>query len=139
MLNWQGQKTSMTMINNLFLTKLYHVRYLSHLALQVESSNWEHLTRIHSIQSRCYFGAKTSRSTFLLEKWLHPLFYWIRYSWSRSTHILYYINLSVRWNTLLRNQISPCQLCPLLNFLQKTVYEKTIFVCQPIMTWLCKK
>jgi hypothetical protein len=88
----------------------YHVRYLSHLALQVGSSNWVHKIRIHSIQRWHHFGTKTSRSAFLLEKRLHPLLYWIWYSWSASTHILYYINfLSVRWNTLLRNQISSCQ------------------------------
>ncbi len=40
---------------------------------------------------------------------LHSLLYWIWYSWSGSTHIPYYINLSVRWNTLLRNQISSFQ------------------------------
>ncbi len=82
---------------------------MSHLALQVGPSNWVHKTRIHSIQRWHHFGAKTSRSTFLLEKQFHPFLYWIKYSWSGSTHILYYINLSVRWNTLLRNQISLCQ------------------------------
>ncbi len=40
---------------------------------------------------------------------LHPSLFWIRYSWSGSTIILYYIYLSVRWNKLLRNQISLCQ------------------------------
>jgi hypothetical protein len=54
-------------------------------------------------------GTKTSRSTFLLEKRLHPFLYWIPYSWSGLTHILYSINLLVRWNTLHRNQISSCQ------------------------------
>ncbi len=86
----------------------YHVR-LSHLALQVGSSNWVHKTQIHSIQRWRHFGAKTSWSTVLLEGQLHPSLYWIPYSWSGSTIILYYINLSVRWNTLLRNQISLCQ------------------------------
>ncbi len=38
-----------------------------------------------------------------------PFKYWIKYSWSGSTHILNFINMSVRWNTLLRNQISSCQ------------------------------
>ncbi len=38
-----------------------------------------------------------------------PFKYWIKYSWSGSTHILYYINMSGRWNTLLRNMISSCQ------------------------------
>ncbi len=38
-----------------------------------------------------------------------PFKYWIKYFWSGSTHILYYIKLSLRWNTLLRNQISSCQ------------------------------
>ncbi len=51
---------------------IYHVRYLSHLALQVGSSNWVHKTRIHSIQRWHHFGSKTSQSTFLLEKQLHP-------------------------------------------------------------------
>jgi hypothetical protein len=40
---------------------------------------------------------------------LHPSLYWIRYSWSGSTIILYCTNLSVRWNTLFRDQISLCQ------------------------------
>ncbi len=88
---------------------LYHVRYLSHLTLQVESSDWVHKTWIHPIQRWHHFGAKTIQSAFLLEKRLHPFLYWIRYSWSGSTHILYYIYLSVSWNTLLRNQISSCQ------------------------------
>jgi hypothetical protein len=66
-------------------------------------------TQIHSIQRWCHFGAQTSQSAFLLEKRLHPFLHWIKYSWSGSTHILYYINLSVRWNTALRNQISSCQ------------------------------
>jgi len=87
----------------------YHVRYLSHLALQVGFSNWVHKTPIHSIQRWQHFGAKTSQFAFLLEKQLHPSLYWIQYSWSGLTIILYYINLPVRWNTLLRNQISPCQ------------------------------
>ncbi len=52
---------------------------------------------------------KTSWSVFLMVKQCHPFLYWIWYSQSGSTHILYYINLSVRWNTLLRNQISSCQ------------------------------
>ncbi len=88
---------------------LYHVRYFSHLTLQVGSSNWVNKTQIHSIQRWHHFGTITSWSAFLLEKRLHPLLYWIWYSWSRSTHILYYINLSVRWNSLHRNQISSCQ------------------------------
>ncbi len=96
---------------------LYHVRYLSHLALQVGSSNWVHKTQIHSFQRWCHFGTKTSQSAFLEEKQLHPLLYWIWYSWSESMHILYYINLSVRWNISLRNQILSYQyifyyICP---------------------------
>ncbi len=87
----------------------YHVRYLSHLALQVGFSNWVHKTRIHSIQWWRHFGAKLADPLSPLERRLHPFFYWIKYSWSGLTNILYYINLSVRWNTLLRNQISSCQ------------------------------
>ncbi len=87
----------------------YHVRYLGHLALQVGSSNWVYKTQIQSIQRWHHFGAKTNRSAFLLEKRLHRSLYWIQYSWSGSTIILYYINLSVSWNTLLRNQILLCQ------------------------------
>ncbi len=83
--------------------------FLSHLALQVGSSNWICKTQIHSIKRWRHFGAKTSQSAFLFEKRLLPLLYWIRHSWSRLTHILCYINLSVRWNTSLRNQISSCQ------------------------------
>ncbi len=81
----------------------YHVRYLSHLALQIGSSNWVHKTQIHSIQTWRHFGAnplfscKSSSNCFL---------YWIQYSWSWSTHILYYISLPVRWNTLLRNPVN---------------------------------
>ncbi len=96
-------------MEQLLYSLVFHVRYLSHLALQVGFSNGVHKTRIHSIQRWHDFGVKTSWSAFLLEKRLYPLLYWIRYSWSRSTHILYYINLSVRWNTLLRKQISSCQ------------------------------
>ncbi len=44
---------------------LYHIKIFEHFALQVGSSNRVHKTRIHSIQRGCYFGAKTSRSTFL--------------------------------------------------------------------------
>ncbi len=95
----------------------YHVRYLSNLVLQVRSSNWVHKTRINFIQRWHHFGTKTNWSAFLLETWLHPLLYWIRYSWYGSTHILYYINLSVRWNTLLWNQISLCQQVFYYNFL----------------------
>jgi len=84
-----------------------HVRYLSHLALQVGSSNWVHKTQIHSIQR--WRWHQNYPICFPLGKQLHPFLYWIRYSWSRSTIILYYINLSVSWNTLLRNQISLCQ------------------------------
>jgi hypothetical protein len=91
------------------LSTSYHVRYLSHLAVQVGSSNWGHKTRIHSIQRCRHFGAKSSRSAFLLEKQLHPFQYWIKYSWSGLAHILYYINLSIRWNTVLRKLISLCQ------------------------------
>ncbi len=89
--------------------KGYHVRYLSHLALQVGSSKWVHKTQIHSIQRCRHFGAETRCSAFLLEMQLHPSLYWIRYSRSGSTIILYYKNLSVSWYTLLRNQISFCQ------------------------------
>ncbi len=39
---------------------------------------------------------------------LHPSLFLIRYSWSRSAILLYYIYSSVRWNKLLWNQIS-CQ------------------------------
>ncbi len=92
----------------------YHARYLSNLALQVRSSNWVHKTRINSIQRWRHFGTKTSWSAFLLETWLYSLSYWIRYSWSGSTHILYYINL---WNTLLINQILLCQQVFYYNFL----------------------
>ncbi len=81
---------------------------MSHLALQVWSSKWVHKTWIHSIQRWHHFDAKTSQSTFLLEKRLHSLLYWIWYSWSGLTIILYYI-LSIKWNTLLKNQISSCQ------------------------------
>ncbi len=45
---------------------------------------------------------------FPLGKAAPPLFI-LDHSWSRLTHITYHINLSVRWNTLLRNQISSCQ------------------------------
>ncbi len=103
-ISWQ----SVTQLN-VFLSKDYHVRYLSHLALQVGSSHWVHKTRIDSIQRWHHFGAIISWSGFLLEKQLHPFLYWIKYSWSGSTNILYYINLSVGWNKLLRNQISLCQ------------------------------
>ncbi len=40
-----------------------HIRYLSHLALQVGFSNWVHKTQIHSIQRWHHFCTKTSRST----------------------------------------------------------------------------
>ena len=82
---------------------------MSHLALQVGYSNWVYKTQTHSIQRWHHFGTKTSWSPFLWEKRLHPFLYWIKYSWAQLTHILYFINLSVRWNTLLRNQISLCQ------------------------------
>ena len=79
------------------------------LGLQVGSSNWVHKTQIHSIQRWYHLVPKLANPLSLLERRVHPFYYWIKYSWSASTHILYYINLSVRWNTLLRNQISSCQ------------------------------
>ncbi len=102
-LHWKGfgQKRS--------IWYCYHLRYLNHLALQVGSSNWVHKTRIHAIWRWHHFGAKTRQSAFLLENQLHSSIYLIWYSWSGSTTTLYYINLSVSWNTLLRNLISLCQ------------------------------
>jgi hypothetical protein len=88
---------------------MHHVRYLSNLALQVGSSNWVHKTRIHSIQRWHHFGIKLANPLFPSERRLHPFNYWIKYSWSKLTHILYYINLSVRWNIIFRDQISSCQ------------------------------
>ncbi len=55
-------------------TSLYHVRYLSHLALQVGSSNWVHKTRIHFIQRWPHFGTKTSQSAFPFGKAAPPHF-----------------------------------------------------------------
>jgi len=87
-----------------------HVRYLSHLSLQVGSSNWVHKTQIHSpFKDGTTLAPKLANPLSPLERWLYPFYYWIKYSWSGSTHILYYINLLVRWNTLLRNQILSCQ------------------------------
>ncbi len=84
-------------------------KILEHFALQVDPV-------IESIQLRstpfkrwCHFGAKTSWSTFLLEKQVHPLYNWILFTWSGLTHIFYYLNMLVRWNTALRNQILWCQ------------------------------
>ncbi len=57
------------------MTHLFNISYkiFEHLVLKVGSSNWVHKTQIHSIQRWHPFGAKTSRSAFLLEKRLHPL------------------------------------------------------------------
>jgi len=79
-------------------------KIFEHFSLQVVSSNWVHKTQIHStlapkLANRLSFWR--SGSTFFK--------YWIKYSWSGLTHILYCINMSVRWNTLLRNQILLCQ------------------------------
>jgi hypothetical protein len=91
-----------------FLTAV-SCKIFEHFAVQVGFSNWVHKTRIHYIQRWHCFGTKTTWSAFPLEKRLHPFKYWIKDSWSGSTHILYYIKMSVRWNALLRNQISSCQ------------------------------
>ncbi len=99
----------------------YHVRYLSHLALQVGFSNWVHKTRINSIQRWRHFGTKTRCPAFFLEKWLHPSLYSIWYSWSGSTIILDYINLSVSWDRLLRNHISLCKHIFYYTFIQLLV------------------
>ena len=80
-------------------------KIFEHFALQVGSSNWVHKTRIHSIQRWHHFAAKTSQSTWMAP----PLLLLDPVYWSRWTIILYYIYLSVRWNTLLRNQIFLCQ------------------------------
>ncbi len=110
----------------------YNVRYSSHLALQEGSSNWVHKTQIHSIQRWRHFGAKISQSVFLLEKRLHPFLYWIKYSWSGLTHILYYINLSIRWNRSPRNQISLFQHV----FYYNLVTLKFDFIAEQGALWL---
>ncbi len=46
----------------------YHIRYFEPFALQSGSRNWVHTTRIHSFQRQHHFGAKTSWSTFMVEK-----------------------------------------------------------------------
>ncbi len=81
-LTWESPKCSQNHSNHCVF---YHVRYLSHLAFLVGSSNWVHKTRIHSIQ-----------------RW-HPL------APKLADPLLYYVNLSVRWNTLVRSQILLCQ------------------------------
>ncbi len=86
------------------ISMLVSCKIFEHFALQVVSSNWVHKTRIHSTLAPKLVNPLSfwrSSSTFFK--------YWIKYSWCRSTHILYYINMSVRWNTLLRNQILLCQ------------------------------
>jgi len=87
----------------------YHVRYLSTLLYKYYPAT--EFTKLRSTQFKD--GATLApKLANLLSFWRSsstPFKYWIKYSWSGSTHILYYINMSVRWNTLLSNQILSCQ------------------------------
>ncbi len=70
-------------------------------ALQAGSSNW-----VHKLGSTPFKDGAT-----LAPKIADPLSFWgssstpsKKYCWSRSTHILYYIKMLVRWNTLLKTR-----------------------------------
>ncbi len=84
-------------------------KIFKYFALQVRSSNWVHKTKIHSIQGCATLAPKLVNLLSFWRSSSTPFNYWIKYSWSGLAHILYNINMSVRWNTLLRNQISSCQ------------------------------
>jgi hypothetical protein len=81
------------------LLRYYHVSIWA-LCSTGGSSNWVHTTRIHSIQRLRHFGAKTSWSAFLVEKQLRPLYIWIQFTWSGSTHMLYYLKMLINQNTV---------------------------------------
>jgi hypothetical protein len=84
-------------------------KIFEHFALQVVLSNWVHKTRIHSIKDGATLSPKQADLLSFWRSCSTPFEYWIKYSLSGSTHILNYIKMSVRWNRLLRNQISVCQ------------------------------
>ena len=80
-----------------------------HVALQVGSSIWIHKLRSTSFKDGTTLTQKLADLLSFWRSGSTPIKYWIKYSWSGSNHILYYINMSVRWNTFLRNQILSCQ------------------------------
>ncbi len=84
-------------------------KIFEHFALQAGSSNCVHKLGSTPFKDGATLAPKPFDPLFFWRSAPPPLKYWIKYSWSRSTHILYYVKMLVRWNTLLRNQISSCQ------------------------------
>jgi len=87
----------------------YHVRYLSTLLYKQDPAT--EFTKLGSdpFKDGTNLAPKLADPLSFWRSGSTPSKYWIKYSWSGLTHILYYIKMSVRWNTSLRNQISLCQ------------------------------
>jgi len=68
-----------------------------HFALKVGSSNWDHKLGSTPFKDGTTLAPKLADLLSLWSSGSTPSKYWIKYSWSRSTHILYYIKMSVRW------------------------------------------
>jgi hypothetical protein len=102
-------------------------KIFKHFALQVGSSNW-----VHKLRSTPFKDVmpKLANPLSFWRSSSTPSKYFIRYSWSRLTNILYYIKMSVRWNTLLRNQISSCQQVFYYNV--NTTYQASWRWCSPL-------
>ncbi len=114
--SWSGMALTWCQISPIFYEQ-YHVRYLSHLA--IGSSN----------QDPLYFKVATLAPKLANPLWTAPPpYFWIWYSWSRLTIILYYIYLSLYEIHLLRNQISLCQ---------HTLYYSSFFIQKIFAQLLC--
>ncbi len=83
-------------------------KILEHFALQVGSSNWVHKLRSTPFKDGATLVPKLADPRSFWKSSSTPSKYWIKYSWSRLTHTLYYIKMLDEIQ-LLRIQISSCQ------------------------------
>jgi len=84
-------------------------KIFEHFALQVGTSNWVHKLGFTPFKDGTTLAPKLADPLSFWRNGSTPSKYCIKYSWPGLTHILYYIKMSVSWNTLVRNQILSCQ------------------------------
>jgi len=108
---WQGDVNFYEKINKIvnWVSQFYHVRYLSTLLYKLDPATEFTELRSTPFKDGTTLVPKLADPLSFWRSGSTPFKYWIKYSWSGLTHILYYIKMSVRLNTLLRPQISCCQ------------------------------
>jgi len=84
---------SLSVIVCLWIYMSLSCKIFEHFALQVGSSNWDHKLRSTPFKDGTTLVPKLADSLSFWRSGSTPSTYWIKYSWSGSTQILYYLKM----------------------------------------------